>query len=232
MKLKIFYLITLTLATFLVGCSSEVIQEQDAQQTQPPYPITSSVELTPDLLAKEEFIDLLNSNIDSYTADYEYSGSTSGGSTDSTYLVVVENGELISYEEVSDHSSLGMLKRTTNSYDGNTWQCGVVSLQDNTESECTYERKVITDSNLKEEALSQIDTNNLQVFSFETDVGSTCYLYGEEGAESSRHYGLCFRNDGLIVTKFSTLQLGRVVLNIVGYSLDEETSETARNAVS
>ncbi len=221
MKLKIFYLITLTLATFLVGCSSEVVQDKD-----------TTTETNVELSAKEELIALLNTNIESYTVNYEYRGSTSGGSTDSTYSVIVENGELLFYEHVSDYSGLGQLKRTTNSYEGNTWQCVVVSLQDGSESECTYEIKVITDNQLKEDALSQIDTNNLEVFSFETDFGSTCYLYGETAADSYSFNGLCFRNDGLIVTKFSTFQLGRVVLNVVGYPLDEETSETAWNAVA
>ena len=222
MKLKILYLITLTLATFLVGCSSEVIQDQDA--------ITdTNVQLS----AKEEFITLLNTNIDNYIVGYEYSGSTGGGDYSSTYSVVVVNYNLASYEEVHEGRLSGQGDyRTTTIYNGNDWQCSRILIEDNTDLSCTYERPIITDNNLKTEILSIIQVSNVDVISFDGTLGRKCFWYGEDIENNNDLKGVCFREDGFLVTRFQQFQLGNGVLNVDSYTLDEITKETAWNAVS
>ena len=228
MKLKIFYLITLTLATFLVGCSGNIVQDQDTNTI-----TDTNINVDNQLSVKKEFIALLNTNIDSYIVDYELSSSTAGSGTELDCSVVVVNGQLVSYEEVSNLQDYRGTIRSAVTYNNGNWQTTSINLNEGTVPEdYTYQSQMIFDSNLKTEILSDVQVSNVGVISFNGTLNRKCFWYGENIETNNDLKGVCFNEEGFLVTRFQQFQLGNGVLNTVGYPLDETTKETAWNAIS
>ena len=204
MKLKILYLITLTLATFLVGCSSDIVQDQDLD--------TEEI-IQPGEDTYQEFYDLLSYANPSYEAEYKVY-HTRHETSSSTVSIQVQDHTIIYYEAETDYSGMSGRSNCEYVYDSGGWaKCECEDHNYNYETN-EYELELSTDCNIKPplesteydlkltalERLRNYQKENIEVKSFQTTLDRTCYyLIKEEGLSP---YFYCFIPDGRLVTYF------------------------------